>query len=87
MDAVNYCAGVSTDATAVTKQCLVLTLEKIAQRDHGYGDRPPIEEAAVLDLACGIAKTYPESSEDWEDTTLDDHLYNILQEYANEELK
>jgi len=87
MDVANYCAGVTTDATTVTRMCLELGLAKIAQRDHGYGDRPPATDAEVKELACGIAGTYPEKTDDWEDTTLSDHLNNILQNYANEILK
>lgn len=83
MDVANYCAGVTTDATTVTRKCLVLTLDKMA----GYGEKPPIEEAAIKELACGIAGAYPPSSEDWQDTTLDDHLNNILMDYVNKVLK
>lgn len=83
MDVANYCAGVTTDATTVTRKCLVLALDKMA----GYGEKPPIEEAEVKNFACGLAGAYPATSEDWEDTTLDDHLNNILMDYVNEVLK
>lgn len=87
MDVVNYCAGVTSDDTDITRQCLVLTLDKIATRDHGYGNDLVFEEPDILKLACGIANHYPEKTQEWDDTDLNDHLNNILQDYANEVVK
>lgn len=79
--AKGVCDGVETPYTEATNTCLQEAVDKLSQVPGKSMQGSQDEQRKAL--ACQIVKAFPEKGETWEDDSLEDSLYYLLNIHLN----
>jgi len=80
-----YCdtAGIGDFHPRLETSCLREGLRQRNDAINGYGSSFTPTKADYVTLACGIANSYPDTTESWEDDSLTDGLRTLINDYLS----